>query len=369
MICPACSNTSWRFIERRRELSFENTQESVSYYICPKCGIVRRSPQPTEESLRRYYSTAWQTRVDRLSDGLDHAARWVAEGLKPYTTRLHAAVDVGAPTRNFLERIQREISIERLDIQNPQQHEEAAGECWLGGAESNLRGNYELVTSTHVLEHVARPQEFLEHLATFVEPHGGFLYIEVPSTENEHASDNINRDHLWHYPLPALVWLCTSGALRDMDFHVLKAETCHEPKGWPTNRILLRANARWSQESIYAIHFGRMLHRQETAYRGALLKIFERDPALTCLYGACETLSQIGDQVEGADVARLKRFEIYDAFKAGKPFLWSPSIKDPKGGLPPVALITTKNWQSAVDIKATLAKSHPDTLALSLFFD
>lgn len=371
MICPVCKSHRLHLIEargRRKELAFDsNDHVSVQYYSCKQCGTVRKWPVPSEETLRRYYENAWQAETDRPHACLMQAALWIEHHWRPHASRtgFHSAADIGAKNTSLLGVIGTRIPIKELHAADPYDSEPT----WLGdGDHLSVPDVYDLVTCTHVMEHVANVDLFLAQLAQRVRLNG-CLYIEVPALEgDDYATENIHRAHLWHFPLHALVYLATHGTLASFGMTVIAAQTDRGVKGWPVNRLLLRRS-----DSLLHIQGGNMSHlwlrqeqRQEDAYVNALARLKEHPPDEAVLYGACETLLQLAHY--GAERGpRLGGYRLADAYKTGKFLEWP--IEQPADMLDTfkAALVTTRNWTSIQAIKAFLKERHPNVRAVPLF--
>lgn len=373
MICPVCKCHRLHLIEargRRKELAFDSNEPvSVQYYSCKRCGTVQKWPRPSEETLRRYYEKAWQAESERPAKCLFSAAEWIKKTREPYASALQrgivSALDVGAKTTALLDVIEGLIPIHRKLARDP--HPVNAEASWLGaGPEVNPPDSYDLVTCTHVLEHVADVEGFLAQLGDLV-AREGYLYLEVPALEgSDYCTENIHRAHLWHFPINALAQIATQGVLLSQGFQVVGLT--HDPiPGWPVNRLLLRKS-----DSLLHIQGGHMPclwtrqeRLQEEQYVRALQALDAHHPSQAALYGACETLLQLAHY--GASRGpRLGGYRLVDAYKAGEFLSWNIERPEALEGMK-TALITTRNWTSIESIKAYLAEHHPGVLPVALF--
>lgn len=387
MICPVCKSHRLHLIEargRRKELDFDtNAPVEVQYYSCKRCGTVSKWPRPSEEMLRRYYEKAWQSECDRPAPCLWSAAEWIEKKRKPHVTPtsegLAKALDLGAKNTRLLDEIEKLIPIHRKLARDP--HPVDAEAAWLGsGPEVAAPESYDLVTCTHVLEHVADIEGFLAQLGDLVALNG-YLYIEVPALEgSDYCTENIHRAHLWHFPLNALAHLALHGPLASQGFQVVGLETdlgkvyrSNNAKedstvGWPVNRMLLRRS-----DSLLHIQGGHMAglwmrqeRLQEEQYIKALQRLDEHKPSQAVLYGACETLLQLAHY--GASRGpRLGGFRLVDLYKAGQDFLgWKVEHPDTLKGMR-TALITTRNYTSIDSIGNYLYTEHNEVRQVALF--
>jgi hypothetical protein len=375
VICQVCKCHRLHLIEargRRKELSFDSNEPvEVQYSSCKCCGLVSKWPRPSEETLRHYYEKAWQSEMQRPWKCISSAASWVARVREPYVTPttqgLVSALDVGAKDTALLDAIETFIPIHRKLAKDP--HPVEAEASWVGsGPETDPPESYDLVASTHVLEHVADIEGFLAHLGNLV-ARNGLLYVEVPALEGStYCTENIHRAHLWHFPLQALAHLATHGVLASQGFQVIGLETDTSVDGWPVNRMLLRRS-----DSLLHIQGGHMAglwtrqeRLQEEQYIRALQRLDAHKPAHAVLYGACETLLQLAHY--GASRGpRLGGFRLVDFYKSGQDFFsWRVDHPDTLEGMK-VALITTRNWTSIESIRGYLSEKHTGVAVEALF--
>lgn len=369
MICPVCKCHRLHLIPargRRKELDFDTgATVEVQYYSCKRCGTVQKWPRPSEATLRRYYEKAWQSEVSRPWECLHSAATWIRRALKPhFISKFHSALDVGAKDTLLLEAIGSFVPVLKRLARDP--HPVEAESAWLGsGPETTPPESYELVTCTHVLEHVVDIESFLADLGDRVALRG-CLYIEVPALEGfDYSTENIHRAHLWHFPLNALAYLATNGVLASLGMQVLALETDLSVSGWPVNRLLLqRTDSLVTPLGGTSALWERQERCQEEAYIQAMRRLDEHKPPGAFLWGACETLLQLAHY--GASRGpRLGGYRLVDTYKAGTDFLsWKVEAPEAIEG---TALITTRNWTSIESIKTYLKERHPAIKAVALF--
>ncbi len=372
MICPACKCHRLHLIEargRRKELDFDSNEPvSVQYFACKRCGLVQKWPRPSEETLRRYYETAWQSETQRPWPCLHSAAAWIRRVRKPYASEvgLVSALDLGAKDTALLDAIGAFVPIHHKLARDP--HPVNAEATWLGsGPEVHAPKSYNLVTCTHVLEHVVDIEGLLGHLGDLTAL-GGLLYIEVPALEgDDYSTENIHRAHLWHFPLHALAHLATSGALVSQGFQVIGLETDTSVEGWPVNRLLLlRADSLVTPKggSGHGLWM-RQERAQEEAYIQALQRLDAHPAPGAVLYGACETLLQLAHY--GATRGpRLGGYRLVDLYRTGEFLSWNIEHPDSLEGAK-TALITTRNWTSIESIKEHLKAHYPAVEPVALF--
>lgn len=226
-LCGLCGGRAASEIYEHRTLNMDYNlhadrlgERDTHYNICMKCGTVAQFPLPGKEELEKYYATVGtvfamqdNAREYKLPFYKDRV-RFLGEvtGLKGKGGR---ALEVAAGSGAFLDVLRAEMGMEVLGIEPSGDCNRAARETlkvpMLEGAFENidlkangLLGAFDLVVSMHVLEHVLSPTGFFEKLLETLS-HGGYLYIEVPSSEYMPRlpwidyGQNINPGHLAHF--------------------------------------------------------------------------------------------------------------------------------------------------------------------------
>ncbi len=180
--CPACDGDS--FIEEFEKLGFK-------YVSCKNCSTLFVSPRPQLDTLKEFYSKSpsssfwvneffmpvaevrrekiFKPRADYVSKILDTSKRWVVG-------------DIGAGIGLFLEELRNllpgnryiaiEPSVEMADICNKKGLE---AKC-ICIEDINGMGNFDLLTSFELLEHLFDPASFIKKVYTLLKP-GGLLLL------------------------------------------------------------------------------------------------------------------------------------------------------------------------------------------------
>ncbi len=180
--CPACDGDS--FIEEFEKLGFK-------YVSCKNCSTLFVSPRPQLDTLKEFYSKSpsssfwvneffmpvaevrrekiFKPRADYVSKILDTSKRWIVG-------------DIGAGIGLFLEELRKllpgnryiaiEPSVEMADICNKKGLE---AKC-ICIEDINEMGNFDLLTSFELLEHLFDPASFIKKVYTLLKP-GGLLLL------------------------------------------------------------------------------------------------------------------------------------------------------------------------------------------------
>jgi hypothetical protein len=198
--CIACGTSDRKHaIESRLELDIaSNEPTEVVYSICPGCGLGSKDPLPSAETLKAYYGSAWQASEPRPARCLRDGARWIRERARPYGPLPIDMLDVGSKDLAFLDEIGAPNAAGLRVALDPGSSCEANRRSFGDGSGSAhwTRGSEgpSLVVSTHVMEHVLDPREYLRDLVRATIPSGGFVYIEVPAIEcSTYESMNVVR--------------------------------------------------------------------------------------------------------------------------------------------------------------------------------
>jgi hypothetical protein len=366
------------FLERRFELEIGSLETvEVAYDVCRFCGLVGKNPLPKETELAAYYANAWQAKSARPKACYDAAASWIFHALRPLDIfSFDGLLDVGSADLSMARALQEKFSIAKVVAIDPQPRDsgvEVLASETLGG---HALQRADLVVATHVLEHVHTPGVFVDTLFAALGS-AGFVYIEVPALEGGRffCSDNVNRAHLWHFSLNALLRLCVPRNVSH-DPHgvasVIAAETDRSLLGWPVNRILLRKQDKEASISggDYRRFWGRMMNAQDDDYTKAVRYLLQYSPEHCVLYGACASLLELykAAQSMGSKIAkRVYSFPVVDLYKAGQKWdetvVQLPEILHGKS----MAIIATRHPNSILDIQKYLGETFPGLARVTLF--
>lgn len=372
--CPAClgpmsngySRLRWEMDREAKEGVFSGSQ--AVYQVCILCGLIGKYPQPPESELRHYYEHAWQYSEPR--PGYDLAAKAIVRGIirqdgagifplkAPGSERIGDAtvLDVGSKGDKLTEALQKEgLLVTSAGGIDPKPRE-GVEPAWLGRGLAEPR-NHSIVSATHVLEHVLSPHLFLSDLANLT-AEGGYVYIEVPSLRGGLRDvgycDDINRNHLWHFGLHALMNL---GSIIGT---VTLLETDTSLPGWPVDRMVVKKCRPTESLEVFSI----VARDIDSEYSKASEMIRSESPANVGLYGASHSWARLLE-VEPS----LAAYRVYDRHKAGMSYKTSRGkelkIRDPDMAAElgsRKVWVTTRSWNSYIDIKRWLNLNRPELL-------
>lgn len=181
--CPVCNAGRDRHFYAYRRYGL-----SMRVVICTGCGLLRSEPMPNEEEL-----VAARGSLDRLhrpaysrSDCENRARRYL-RGLGAHARPGARLLDVGCGDGSFLALASASgLKCTGVDIAPWDGLRDVLGpdvRVLEGGIESVQPDGerFDLVTASHVIEHVCEPASFLRAAAGLLAP-GGVLQLEAPNT-------------------------------------------------------------------------------------------------------------------------------------------------------------------------------------------
>lgn len=87
---------------------------------------------------------------------------------------------------------------------------------------AEVRGVFDVIVLSHILEHITEPVNFLSKIASLLNQSGGCLFVEVPNLDFKFKKRN--EPHVLFYSPETL-----ANVLNIQDFQVIKIATCGEP--------------------------------------------------------------------------------------------------------------------------------------------
>ena len=191
--CPLCRRTRFSLFQKLHHLGVD-----LQYLICRHCGLVFLSPRFDELSLREFYQAEYRVlnsgdegptkedlRVQQARAG--HLARVV----KSQVREVRSHLDIGCSAGELLSAIRAAYcdvaNFKSVGIELSRAHRswcEQRGLLVYPTVEDFLAGGareFDLVTLSHVLEHLVDPVGFLRDLRLKVVSSTGFLLLEVPN--------------------------------------------------------------------------------------------------------------------------------------------------------------------------------------------
>jgi 2-polyprenyl-3-methyl-5-hydroxy-6-metoxy-1,4-benzoquinol methylase len=217
--CPACASSQRTVVGRRQGLTMER---------CRECGLVMTSPRPAEDkTLVRYsrdYFEGEYLPTQRDTPALRAHNDALLDALTTHHRSEASLFELGVGGGLFLDRAtERGWMVHGTDV-NPAavDHVRSRGhDAWVDNIDhaETIGGPYTAVVSEMSLEHVRRPDHFVELATAALEP-GGALLIYTVSCEGDSfrhagmASYLVGpAEHLFLFTTRALVTLCQAHGL------------------------------------------------------------------------------------------------------------------------------------------------------------
>lgn len=272
MTCPVCGSTATQTSRAYRAglPRSESVFGPLSMLVCRECGVGFAAPCPTPQALDAYYA------VDYRGEGAAHRQErdpgpWSGQQLRARSqfefvqreagsaAPLARWLDIGAGYGYLLDEA-RVRGIAVTAAIEPDHHSQARlreHQHQTFDSLADVEGKWDVISFSHVLEHVAQPQEFLGQVGGLLSA-GGVVFCEVP---NEVALDSATNDapHLLFFTAPSLTRLFAA-----CGFALLRVATCGEAVGGlgaaalPLLRRLGQragfAPPRWADHALHA-HF------------------------------------------------------------------------------------------------------------------
>jgi SAM-dependent methyltransferase len=232
--CPLCSEKKSLPFDRRKYKGYV-----IENRICAHCGLVFLSPRMTEKELDAFYRDEYSqlyrgekgilpreisTQHGRAAASLDFISGFVSS--------VQRHLDFGCSTGIQLDDFHQKYGSEMVGVEPDPVRREHAGEkgvavyASLDDLLEGERGNFDLISLFHVLEHLSNPVQYLTLFRErFLAP-GGWLLIEVP---NLYGHDSFEVAHLFAFSSHTLV-----ETLRRTGFEITALKT----HGKPASKIL-----------------------------------------------------------------------------------------------------------------------------------
>jgi 2-polyprenyl-3-methyl-5-hydroxy-6-metoxy-1,4-benzoquinol methylase len=208
--CPICD-----YSKHKKIYDNDRYDMGVQTVICEKCSLIYINPRPTELAMASFYKNHYRNFYESIDVPTETyitngpflpRAKFVYQLLKPFLPNANNLLDVGCAEGTLLKLIeQNNPTIETYGIEPSDGFGNFAknqlnGAVFIGGYQEfviqNKNHKYDIITSTHVLEHILQPKEFITSLKSMMHEKS-VLYIEVPNITNNNLT-GIGSIHLGH---------------------------------------------------------------------------------------------------------------------------------------------------------------------------
>ena len=188
--CPLCGNT-----DRERFYQGEHLGVSIRYWLCKTCGFVYQSPRMTEAELNSFYAMQYRKMYLGQAEPTSHDIRIQAQRASHLaitvceddTLSPEYHLDIGCGSGALLEAMQEICGCQSEGIEPSTAYRSYATDkdltiySSLDEWKASSKVCPDLVTMSHVLEHLMDPVAYLSDLRQHVLKPRGYLLIEVPN--------------------------------------------------------------------------------------------------------------------------------------------------------------------------------------------
>lgn len=228
--CPLCGGERSSLFDRRLFRGHE-----VINCLCENCGLVYQSPRMTEAESVAFYAREYRLLYEGSADPTTRntsVQRARAESLaafaQPHIQKLARHLDIGCSLGILLQRFEDTYHCQPVGIEPGEAHRDYARKAaltiyaTLEELEKHEKDRFDLVSMSHVLEHLPDPVEYLMHLREKILSPGGWLLLEVP---NLYAHDSFEIAHIVSYSTHTL-----AQTVRKAGFYIRKLERHGRPR-------------------------------------------------------------------------------------------------------------------------------------------
>jgi 2-polyprenyl-3-methyl-5-hydroxy-6-metoxy-1,4-benzoquinol methylase len=211
----------------------------VTNRICLNCGLVYQSPRMTESEAAAFYADEYRLLQEGSTDpttrniSIQNArAALLYDFIQPVLTTVSRHLDIGSSMGILLQHIRGDYHNQTVGVEPGEAHRMHARKegltvyATLEDLEKTGEARFDLVSMSHVLEHLPDPVGYLTHLRECVLTPAGWLLLEVP---NLYAHDSFEVAHLYAFSPHTL-----QEVLHKSGFDILK----FEKRGRPNSALL-----------------------------------------------------------------------------------------------------------------------------------
>jgi 2-polyprenyl-3-methyl-5-hydroxy-6-metoxy-1,4-benzoquinol methylase len=205
MDCLLCGSDRKKIFTRVESFGFP-----LVYYQCKNCGLIYQSRKESQaanpEFYRRTYRRIYQACEEPTPKDLwvqEQRAQHLNDILRPHLEIFPEKVlDIGASAGILLQQFRNSFGSEVVGVEPGDAYRAYAEESGIEMKESigallaSDHGKFDLVSMSHVLEHLTEPVEDLKRIKLELLRDGGTLLLEVP---NFYAHDSYELAHLACY--------------------------------------------------------------------------------------------------------------------------------------------------------------------------
>jgi SAM-dependent methyltransferase len=195
--CLLCTSENHRFFE-----SVHDGGQDLEYRLCMSCGLVFQSPRISDEALSGFYESGYRELVQgeegpsekdlRIQAG---RARNLVEFSRSKVEGITTHLDIGSSGGALMLAFRNALECEVVGVEPGRAYRTFSQErglqivADLNDLDEGWKHGFDLVTMSHVLEHVPDPVDYLRHIRLEWLSPRGYLLIEVPNIFGHQAME------------------------------------------------------------------------------------------------------------------------------------------------------------------------------------
>ncbi len=172
----------------------EEGGENLTFQQCNRCGLVFQADRPSETELKDYYRESYREWVQGQSEP-SSKDRWVQQGrarnlvdvIHPHLPRVIRHLDIGSSSGDLILQLASTYGCEGIGIEPGDVYREFSAARgvqavpFLEDLDPSKEHSFDLITLSHVLEHLPAPKDTLQGLHERWLTGDGRILIEVPN--------------------------------------------------------------------------------------------------------------------------------------------------------------------------------------------
>lgn len=262
--CPICDASNYSLL-----LKEDRYNMGVETVICNQCSLIYINPRPTESEMsdfykldyRKFYESIEVPTEEYIKNGpFFKRASFVLNSLKCFLNDAKTFIDIGCAEGSLIKMVEDNYSkIKTYGIEPSVgfgnfAKENVNGDIFIGTYQNFIKENteekFDILATTHVLEHILNPNEYLKALGSLMHEQS-ILYIEVPNIMDKRMKGigNVHLGHVLSYdPRTIKILLENSGfeiidiftkelpALTPAMAVICKSKSCHDFVDYPSKK-------------------------------------------------------------------------------------------------------------------------------------
>ncbi len=213
----------------------EDAGARLQYRICEQCGLIFQSPRMNQAALDRFYMEQYRKTVQDSEGPTEKDLRVQAgraSAMSQFMHRdvaeIHRHLDIGSSAGTLLAKIGADYGCESVGIEPGEAYRAYAAQRnlrvvpELETLEAEGESPFDLVSMSHVLEHLPDPLEYLRHLRQRWIVPNGWMLIEVP---NLYGHQTFELAHLFAFSAATLREI-----LQQAGFEIVRMHSHGQPR-------------------------------------------------------------------------------------------------------------------------------------------